>query len=58
MELNANFDERIVIDTLKTPWVPSPVKGIERNMLDRLESEAARATSVVRYAPGSSVCAL
>jgi anti-sigma factor ChrR (cupin superfamily) len=54
MELNANFDERIVIDTLKTPWVPSPVKGVERNMLDRLGAEDARATSIVRYAAGSS----
>ena len=54
MELNANFDDRIVINTRNNNWVPSPVKGIERNMLDRLGAEFARATSVVRYAPGSS----
>lgn len=54
MLLNANFDKRIVIDTLKSPWVPSPVNGVERNMLDRLGTENARATSIVRYAPGSS----
>lgn len=54
MELNANFDDRIVINTRNNHWVPSPVKGIERNMLDRLGAEFARATSVVRYAPGSS----
>ena len=34
MLLDANFNERIVIDTLKNPWVPSPVSGVERNMLD------------------------
>jgi anti-sigma factor ChrR (cupin superfamily) len=42
MELNANFDDRIVINTRNNNWVPSPVKGIERNMLDRLGAEFAR----------------
>lgn len=54
MVLNDNFDERVVIDTLKSAWVPSPALGVERNMLDRLGGEDARATSIVRYAPGSS----
>lgn len=54
MQVNANFGERIVINTLNNDWVPSPVKGMERNMLDRLGTEVDRATSVVRYAPGSS----
>lgn len=54
MELNANFDERIVIDTLQSTWLPSPASGVERNMLDRLGAEDARATSIVRYAAGSS----
>lgn len=53
MRVNANFDERIVIDTLKSDWASSPVAGVERNMLDRLGAEDARATSVVRYAAGS-----
>lgn len=53
MLVNANFDERIVINTLKTEWVPSPVAGVARIMLDRLGAEDARATSIVRYAPGS-----
>ena len=54
MQLNANFDERIVIDTLNNGWVSSPSHGVERNMLDRLGAEDARATSVIRYAPGAS----
>lgn len=54
MLANANFDERIVIDTLKSDWVLSPVAGVERNMLDRLGAEDARATSIVRYAARSS----
>ena len=54
MLVNANFDERIVIDTLKSDWVHSPVPGVERNMLDRLGAEDARATSIVRYAAGTT----
>ena len=54
MGLNAKFDERVVIDTLENYWVTSPVPGVERYMLDRLGAEDARATSIVRYAAGSS----
>lgn len=34
-------------------WVPSPQAGVERVMLDRQGAEHGRATSLVRYAPGS-----
>ena len=34
-------------------WVPSPMPGVERMMLDRIGEEVARATSLVRYAPNS-----
>jgi anti-sigma factor ChrR (cupin superfamily) len=34
-------------------WVPSPMPGVERMMLDRIGDEVARATSLVRYAPDS-----
>lgn len=54
MLVNANFDERIVIDTLKKNWVSSSVIGVERNMLDRHGGEDARATSIVRYAAGTT----
>jgi anti-sigma factor ChrR (cupin superfamily) len=35
------------------PWAASPMGGVERMMLDRDGGEVARATSIVRYAPGS-----
>lgn len=54
MQVNADFDQRVVIDTLSSEWVDSPVPGVERIMLDRLGAEDARATSRVRFAPGSS----
>ena len=57
MKVNANFDERAVVHSEKTPWVPSPMKGVDRRMLDRIGAEVARATSIVRYAPGSSFSA-
>lgn len=34
-------------------WVPSPLPGVDRRMLERDGGEIARATSIVRYAPGS-----
>ncbi len=54
MELNANFSERVAVHAAKLPWQASPMPGVERRMLDRLGDEVARATSIVRYAPGSS----
>lgn len=35
-------------------WVDSPLPDVQRRMLDRLGGEVARATSILRYAPGSS----
>lgn len=53
MELNANFNERAIVHAGKLEWKASPMKGVDRRMLDRLGDEVARATSIVRYAPGS-----
>ena len=57
MRLNADFSERIVIDTASLAWSDSPVPGIRRRMLDRDGGEVARATSIVHYAPGSQFTA-
>lgn len=54
MLLNADFTERIVINTKDIPWVDSPMAGVQRRMLERKGDEVARATTIVRYAPGSS----
>ena len=53
MELNANFEERAVVHAAKLPWKASPMAGVDRRMLDRMGDEVARATTIVRYAPGS-----
>lgn len=53
MQIHGNFDQRIVIHPKDYRWVPSPMPGVERMMLDRIGDEVARATSIVRYAPNS-----
>jgi anti-sigma factor ChrR (cupin superfamily) len=53
MELNADFSKRAAVHAANLSWVPSPMAGVERRMLDRVGDEIARATSIVRYAPGS-----
>jgi anti-sigma factor ChrR (cupin superfamily) len=53
MELNADFSRRAAVHAARLAWTPSPIAGVERRMLDRIGEEVARATSIVRYAPGS-----
>ncbi|MEL7012217.1 MAG: cupin domain-containing protein [Pseudomonadota bacterium] len=53
MELNADFDARVVVHSQDLEWLASPMPGVHRRMLDRIGDEVARATTIVRYAPGS-----
>lgn len=53
MLINADFSQRIQVTPDDYQWVASPQAGVERVMLDRIGAEKARATSIVRYAPGS-----
>ncbi len=53
MRVNADFERRAAVHAATVPWVPSPVPGVERLMLDRVGGEVARATSIVRFAPHS-----
>ncbi|POR50844.1 cupin domain-containing protein [Bosea psychrotolerans] len=53
-QINADFSARAVSHAGETPWVPAPAPGVERRMLDRVGDEVARATSLVRFAPGSA----
>ncbi len=57
MMVNADFATRVVLKPDEIEWVPSPMAGVDRKMLDRLGGEVARATSIVRYAPNSSFSA-
>lgn len=53
MKVNADFSKRALVHGADLDWIPSPMPGVHRRMLDRLGNEVARATSIVRYAPGS-----
>ncbi|MDG1375783.1 MAG: cupin domain-containing protein [Yoonia sp.] len=53
MELNAAFDQRVLIHSDQLEWIASPMAGVDRRMLDRIGAEVARATTIVRYAEGS-----
>ena len=57
MRVNADFGKRVVVRFNETDWVPSPMPGVSRKMLDRIGGEVARATSIVRYAKGSAFSA-
>ncbi len=42
MNLNSDFDQRVVQSARDAVWTPSPLPGVERRMLDRIGIEVAR----------------
>lgn len=54
MLLNDDYAQRVVLNSHELVWAASPQAGVERRMLERKGGEVAKATSVVRYAPGAS----
>jgi anti-sigma factor ChrR (cupin superfamily) len=54
LTLNADLSQRCIIHSSSLDWVDSPASGVSRRMLERDGGEVARATSIVRYAPGSA----
>ncbi len=53
MNCNSDFDQRVLVHSDELEWVSSPMKGVDRRMLDRIGDEVARATTIVRYAADS-----
>ena len=53
MLLNDDLSVRALVHAASLDWVASPANGVDRRMLFRIGEEKARATSIVRYAPGS-----
>lgn len=51
--LNADLTLPAIMHAANLPWLASPLPGVERRPLFRIGGEKARATSLVRYAPGS-----
>lgn len=51
--IRTDFSRIELVDTQAMDWIASPSGGVDRKPLDRIGGEVARATSLVRYAPGS-----
>lgn len=54
MRINDDLTRPVIVHGSKLDWVKSPAAGVDRRMLYRVGEEVARATSLVRYAPGSA----
>ncbi len=54
MRINDDLTRPVLVQSASLDWVPSPAAGVDRRMLYRVGGEVARATSLVRYAPGSA----
>jgi anti-sigma factor ChrR (cupin superfamily) len=57
MKINADFDKRVLLHADEIDWRASPMPGVSRRPLDRRGDEVARATTIVRYDPGSHFAA-
>jgi anti-sigma factor ChrR (cupin superfamily) len=53
MNLHADYSLRVVVNHHDLPWTKSPQPGVDRRMLERHGGEVAKATSIVRYQPGT-----
>ena len=53
MNIHSDYSQRVVVNSTDLPWVPSPEICVERRILERHGDELAKATSIVRYQPGS-----
>ncbi len=54
MDVNADFSKRVMLHSDSIEWEVSPMQGVYRRRLDRVDNEADRVTTMVRYAPKSS----
>jgi len=50
MDVNADFSKRVVMHGDSIAWEESPMKGVERRRLDRIDTQNERVTTIVRYA--------
>ncbi|MFN3614267.1 MAG: cupin domain-containing protein, partial [Rubrimonas sp.] len=57
MNVNDDFSRRAAAHWAQMSWAPSPSAGVSRRMLDRIGDEVARATTIVRFDPGSAFSA-
>lgn len=53
MQIHADLTKRAVVNTTFQDWVPSPMSGVDSQVLESDDRETERATRLIRFAPGS-----
>ena len=53
-DVNADLNQRVVVDTQRMTWESSPSGSVSRKPLYRRGGESGPVTSLVRYAPGGA----
>ena len=53
MNVNDDFTKRVLLHGDELEWEDSPMPGVQRRRLDRVQGTNERVTTIVRYAPGS-----
>lgn len=51
--LNMDFSKAVIVNINNVPWETSPMKGVERRRLERVNAETGHTTSIVRFASDS-----
>jgi len=57
MNVNDDFSKRVLLHSDEIAWEDSPMLGVQRRRLDRVDGANERVTTIVRYAPGSQFSA-
>jgi len=55
MKINSDISKRVVIQQSTLPWIATPWAGVQQRTLEGGGDAAARATAIVKCAPGSSI---
>lgn len=53
MNVNSDFTKRVLLHADEIDWEDSPMAGVTRRRLDRVNTNEDRVTTIVRYAPNS-----
>ena len=55
MNFNSDISQRVVIEQSTLPWIATPWSGVQQRALEGGADETARATAIVKLAPGAMI---
>ncbi len=55
MNINSDISQRVVVQQSGLPWIASPLAGVQHRALEGGAEAAARATAIVKLAPGAKI---